>query len=95
LAQLWWQNIADAVTGAKTAQEALDALCQQQEEVLERLERSGVQGDLGPVLNEEQDPQVWLDEPGSPVAELADERGTPETIAYDELIQSWQAAPAE
>jgi glycerol transport system substrate-binding protein len=30
LAQLWWQNIGDAVTGAKTAQEALDALCQQQ-----------------------------------------------------------------
>ena len=41
--------------------------------MLERLERSGVQGDLGPILNEEQDPQVWIDEPGSPVAELADE----------------------
>jgi glycerol transport system substrate-binding protein len=92
LAQLWWQNIGDASSGAKTAQEALDALCQQQEEVLARLERSGVQGDLGPVLNEEQDPQVWIDEPGAPVAELADERGTPETIPYDELIQRWAAA---
>jgi glycerol transport system substrate-binding protein len=90
LAQLWWQNIGDASSGAKTAQEALDALCEQQEEVLSRLERSGVQGDLGPVLNEEQDPQVWLDEPGAPVAELPDERGTPMTVSYDELIQSWQ-----
>ena len=27
LAQLWWQNIGDASSGAKTAQEALDALC--------------------------------------------------------------------
>ncbi len=90
LAQLWWQNIGDASSGAKTAQEALDALCEQQEEVLIRLERSGVQGDLGPLMNEEQDPQVWLDEPGAPVAELADERGTPMTIGYDELIQSWQ-----
>jgi glycerol transport system substrate-binding protein len=90
LAQLWWQNIGDASSGAKTAQEALDALCEQQEEVLIRLERSGVQGDLGPVMNEEQDPQVWLDEPGAPVAELPDERGTPMTVSYDELIQSWQ-----
>jgi glycerol transport system substrate-binding protein len=92
LAQLWWQNIGDASSGAKTAQEALDALCQQQEEVLSRLERSGVQGELGPVLAEEQDPQYWIDQPGSPVAELADERGTPETIPYDELIQRWAAA---
>ncbi len=90
LAQLWWQNIGDASSGAKTAQEALDALCEQQEEVLIRLERSGVQGDLGPVMGEEVDPQVWLDEPGAPVAERADERGTPMTVGYDELIQSWQ-----
>ena len=27
LAQLWWQNIGDASSGAKSAQEALDALC--------------------------------------------------------------------
>lgn len=95
LAQLWWQNIGDASSGAKTAQEALDALCQQQEEVLERIERSGVQGELGPVMGEPQDPQVWLDEPGAPVAELADERGTPETIAYDELIKVWAEAPQQ
>ncbi|HVG46913.1 MAG TPA: carbohydrate ABC transporter substrate-binding protein, partial [Rubellimicrobium sp.] len=96
LAQLWWQNIGDASSGAKTAQEALDALCEQQEEVLSRLERSGVQGDLGPVLNEEQDPQYWIDQPGAPVAELADERGQPQTVNYDELVASWKtAAPAQ
>jgi len=90
LAQLWWQNIGDASSGAKTAQEALDSLCEQQEDVMERIERSGVQGDLGPVMNEPQDAQYWIDQPGSPVAELADERGTPETISYEELIKSWQ-----
>ena len=56
------------------------------------MERSGVQGDLGPVLNEEQDPQIWIDEPGSPVAEPAGERGTPETVSHDELIQTWAAS---
>ena len=90
LAQLWWQNIGDAMSGAKTPQEALDALCAEQEQVLARLERSKVQGDLGPKLNEEQDAQYWLDQPGAPVGPLADENPKAETISYDELIKSWQ-----
>ncbi len=90
LAQLWWQNIGDAMSGAKTPQEALDALCEAQEDVLERLERAGVQGDIGPKMNEPQDAQFWLDEPGSPVAKLENEDEEPQTISYDELIKSWQ-----
>ena len=90
LAQLWWQNIGDALSGAKTPQEALDSLCAEQEKVLERLERAGVQGDLGPKMNEEKDPQEWLDAPGAPVAKLENEKPQGETIAYDELIKSWQ-----
>ena len=90
LAQLWWQNIGDASSGAKTAQEALDSLCAEQEKVLERLERAGVQGDLGPKMNPVEDPQVWLDAPGAPVPKLENEDPAPETIAYDELIKSWQ-----
>ncbi len=90
LAQLWWQNIGDAMSGAKTPQEALDALCEAQESVMERIERAGVQGDIGPKMNEPQDPQFWLDEPGSPVAKLDNEDEEPKTISYDELIKSWQ-----
>jgi glycerol transport system substrate-binding protein len=90
LAQLWWQNIGDAMSGAKTAQEALDSLCEEQEKVMERLERAGVQGDLGPVMNEPQDASYWLEQPGSPVAKLDNEDPTPETISYDELIKSWK-----
>ena len=90
LAQLWWQNIGDALSGAKTPQEALDGLCADQERVLERLERAGVQGDLGPVMNEEQDPEYWLSQPGAPKAALENEDEEPITVSYDELIQSWQ-----
>ncbi len=90
MAQLWWQNIGDAMSGEKTPQEALDALCAEQEKVLGRLEKAGVQGDIGPKLNDEQDAQVWLDAPGSPVAKLENEKPQGETIAYDELIKSWQ-----
>ena len=90
LAQLWWQHIGDAMSGAKTPQEALDALCAEQESVMARLERSGVQGDIGPKLNEESDPEEWLAKEGAPVAKLDNEDPTPETISYDELIKSWQ-----
>ncbi|MGB2202032.1 MAG: ABC transporter substrate-binding protein [Pseudooceanicola atlanticus] len=89
LAQLWWQNIGDAMSGAKTPQEALDSLCADQERVLERLERAGVQGDLGPKMNEEQDPEYWLSQPGSPKPKLENEDEEPMTVSYDELIQSW------
>ncbi|MBL1242645.1 MAG: carbohydrate ABC transporter substrate-binding protein [OCS116 cluster bacterium] len=89
LAQLWWQNIGDASSGAKTAQAALDSLCEEQEKVMARIERAGVQGDIGPKLNEEQDPAVWLAQPGSPKAKLDNERQTPVTISYEELLKSW------
>ncbi len=90
LAQLWWQNIGDAMSGAKTPQQALDALCADQEKVLERLERAGVQGDLGPKLNEEESAEYWFEQPGAPYPKLENEDEEPKTVAYDELIKSWE-----
>ncbi|SEN69540.1 ABC transporter substrate-binding protein [Palleronia pelagia] len=90
LAQLWWQNIGDAMSGAKSTQEALDTLCSDMEDVMSRLERAGVQGDLGPVLNEERDPEYWLEQPGAPKPALENEDEEPQTVGYDELVQSWQ-----
>lgn len=90
LAQLWWQNIGDASSGAKTAQEAMDALCAAQEKVLSRLERAGVQGDIGPKLNDEMGAEHWLSQPGSPKAMLDNEKPQPITVDYDELIKSWE-----
>ncbi len=89
LAQLWWQNIGDASSGTKTPKAALDALCEQQERVLERLERSDLQGELGPRLNEQRDDSYWLSQAGSPKAKLANEKPEPVTVAYDELIARW------
>jgi glycerol transport system substrate-binding protein len=90
LAQLWWQNIGDAMSGAKSSKEALDALCEAQEQVLMRLERAGIQGEIGPKLNEERDPEYWLTQSGAPKPELANEDPEPITVPYDELIASWQ-----
>ena len=88
LAQLWWQNIGDALSGEKSSQEALDSLCEEQERVLQRLERAGIMGDIGPKLNDEQDPEYWLSQPGAPKAAIDGEE-EPITVAYDELIKSW------
>jgi glycerol transport system substrate-binding protein len=90
LAQLWWQNIGDAMSGAKSAQDALDSLCSDMESVMERLERAGVQGDLGPVMNEERDADYWFSQPGAPFPEMENEDEEPMTVSYDELIASWQ-----
>ena len=57
---------------------------------MERLERAGVQGDIGPKLNEPQDAAFWLNEPGSPKPKLENEDEEPMTVSYDELIASWK-----
>jgi len=90
LAQLWWQYIAEAANGEKSPQEALDGLAEAQDKVLRRLERANVQGECGPKLNKKVDPEEWLNKPGSPKAKLANEKPKGETIAYDDLIKSWQ-----
>jgi len=90
LAQLWWANVANAVSGESTAQAAMDSLAEQQDKVLARLERHGVQGECGPQLNEPRDPAYWLAQPGAPKAQLAEEKPQGITVAYDQLIKSWQ-----
>jgi glycerol transport system substrate-binding protein len=91
LAQLWWPNVANAVSGAVTPQQAMDTLAAEQDRVLERLERSGMQGECGPRLNPEEDSEVWLARPGSPKPRLADEKPPGQTVPYDSLIHAWRS----
>jgi len=78
LAQLWWQNVAPAITEEVTPQEAMDNLAAAQDEILGRLERVGL-AECSPKLNEEQDAEYWFEQPGAPFPPLDDEKGTPET----------------
>jgi glycerol transport system substrate-binding protein len=98
LAQLWWQNIGDASSGAKTPQQAMDALAAAQDSVLARLEKAGVQGECGPKLSEEHPMEWWTEKAKkdgtlAPQAKLANEKPQGETIDYDTLIKSWPATP--
>ena len=90
LAQLWWQNIGEAVSGEVTVDTAMDNLAKEQDGILERIARSGVQGECGPKLNPEKDEAYWLSQPGSPKAKLANEKPPGETVDYDQLIQAWK-----
>ena len=90
LAQLWWQNVATAATGETTAQQSMDNLAKQQDDILARLERR-VGGDCAPKLNPEQRAQYWLDQPGAPVPALENEDEEPVTVGYDELLATWEA----
>jgi glycerol transport system substrate-binding protein len=98
LAQLWWQNIGDASSGAKTPQAAMDSLAAAQDSVMERLEKAGVQGACGPKLNKKEKPEYWFaksekDGNIAPQRKLANEKPKGETIDYDTLIKSWPATP--
>ena len=92
LAQLWWQNVAEAVTGERTPQEAMDNLATAMDRVMERLERAGIGGECAPKLNEERDAQYWFDQPGAPKPLLDNEKPQGETVKYDDLIAEWSAA---
>jgi glycerol transport system substrate-binding protein len=91
LAQLWWPNVADAVSGSVTPQQAMDTLAARQDRVLERLERAGIQGPCGPRLNPEEPPEDWLARPGAPKPRLDQEKPPGKTVPYDELIDAWRA----
>lgn len=86
LAPLWWENIGSAITGEVTAQQALDTLAEQMDAVMARLERAGLPT-CAPALNEPQDPQVWLDAPGSPKPERPPQE--PVTVPYEILLEQW------
>jgi len=93
LAQLWWQNVATAVTGEKTPQAAMDNLADQMDRILARLERAGMKN-CPPQLNEKKDPSAWLSTKAAPWSKLANEKPKGETIAYEKLLQAWKEGRA-
>ncbi|HEY8876405.1 MAG TPA: ABC transporter substrate-binding protein, partial [Roseateles sp.] len=90
LAQLWWKNVAVAVTGEKTPQAAMDNLAEEMDQVMSRLERAGM-ARCAPKLNKKEDPSKWLSDKSAPWKKLANEKPKGETIAYDTLLNAWKS----
>ena len=90
MAQLWWQNIGETLSGEVTPQKAMDNLAEAQDKVLARLERANVQGECAPKLNPEKGADYWFAQPGAPKPKLANEKPKGETVDYDQLINAWR-----
>jgi glycerol transport system substrate-binding protein len=76
----------------------MNALAAAQDSVLERLEKSGVQGECGPKLNPKKTAAEWFakskaDGNIAPQPKLSNEKPKGQTVDYDELIKSWPATP--
>ncbi|MBD7959984.1 ABC transporter substrate-binding protein [Comamonas avium] len=93
LAQLWWKNVAQAVTGEKTPQVAMDTLAEEMDQVMARLQRAGMTH-CAPKLNPKSDPGKWLSDAHAPWKKLANEKPKGETIAYDSLLNAWKNGKA-
>lgn len=89
LAQLWWKNVAQAITAEKTPQKAMDSLADEMDAVMARLERAGM-SHCAPKLNPKSDPSKWLSNDHAPWKKLADESPKGETVAYDALLSAWK-----
>jgi glycerol transport system substrate-binding protein len=85
LAEQWWKNIATAVTGETTPTESMDNLARDMDNLMGQM----ILKKYSPVLNPERDSQWWLDQPGSPKAEI---KSTPqgETMSYDGMSANWK-----
>ncbi len=94
LAQLWWKNVATAMTGEKQPQEAMDNLAKEMDQVLGRLQRVGMER-CSPKLNPKKSRSYWLKQPGSPKAKLSNEKPEGKTVAYDDLLQAWKEGRAQ
>ena len=90
LAQLWWKNVAVAVTGEKTPQAAMDNLAKEMDDVMARLERAGM-AHCAPKLNPKKDASAWLSDKAAPWSKLANEKPKGETVPYEKLLSAWKA----
>jgi glycerol transport system substrate-binding protein len=93
LAQLWWQNVATAVSGERTPQAAMDTLAEQMDRILARLERAGMKN-CAPKLNPKREAGAWLSTQGAPWSKLQNEKPKGETIDYDRLLEAWRQGRA-
>ncbi|WP_051207968.1 ABC transporter substrate-binding protein [Saccharospirillum impatiens] len=97
LSERWWPNIADAVSGVRSPQEALDQLATEQDRVMSTMQRTFQTDICGPHIASLADAEgaaYWLAQPGAPKAALANEKPSGQTIQYDDLLRAWQSGRA-
>jgi glycerol transport system substrate-binding protein len=90
LLEQWYREISAAVSGEKTAEEAMRAIAQKMDDVMGKLTLPV----LNPKLNPERDEEYWLKQPGAPwekiVGPYKDGEEMPKTMKYEDIIKLWK-----
>ena len=89
MARLWWPNVASAVAGERTPQQAMDKLAGEMDEVMADLSKQGMSR-CAPKLNPIGDPKKYLSTRGAPWAALDNEKPPGQTIPYASLLRAWR-----
>jgi glycerol transport system substrate-binding protein len=87
MSKVWWTNIAAAIDGDVTPQEAMNNLARQQDRIMGSLKMNA----YSPVLNKEKKAEEWLAGHLPDVApKRVRQREKPLTLPYEELLQRWK-----
>ncbi len=89
MSQLWWKNIAKAITGEYSPQQAMDVLAEQQDNMMAKLKFKSYQ----PQLNKKMPGDYWLNRPDKLQSESPKNyrpRPKPETVQYEVLLKQWK-----
>ena len=76
LAQLWWQNIGEAVAGEVTPETALNNLAKAQDEVMERIGRSGPAGQMRTEAQCRKGPELLVQAAGRALAQACQRKAS-------------------
>lgn len=87
MSEMWWKNIAKAITGELSPQSAMDAIAREQDTFMASLRMTR----YSPVLNPERSPQYWLsNHPPTVSPKPTRPPQKPRTVPYEELIKQWK-----
>ncbi|NNC23809.1 carbohydrate ABC transporter substrate-binding protein [Salinisphaera sp. USBA-960] len=89
LAPIWWKNVAPAVTGDKSAQEAMDSVGEKMDQTMARLSKAGVLKKAPPKLNPKKSKDHWLEASGAPKPKVENENPKGKTKPYEELLKAF------
>jgi glycerol transport system substrate-binding protein len=84
LAEQWWKNIGQIISGEVTPQEGMDNLAKSFDDLMGKLKMKKKSPKLNPVMSAE----YWFDEPGAPKPEMTED-DEPVAIPYEEALKQW------
>ena len=86
MSKVWWTNIAEAIKGRYTPQQAMDNIAMEQDKIMSRLSMKA----YSPLLNSEKGATEWLgNHPDEISPKRMRHREKPETIPYEDILRRW------